>query len=325
MTAKVSISDYRKELISTFWKYQQEIYINWKNYFERPISSDGRPPVFLKHAAHHNLLTAPDITDEMQKKLVSIIPIRERHRWFRSMTSSQALAQSVFGNLQVYDRLSYLNEIIEESGEPLFGSVAINPDNFIMEKSVDILNEPRPTSLDCFISGDYQVAVECKLSESEIGSCSRPRLRKRDSNYETDFCNGSYTRQRGRKERCSLTEIGVQYWEYIPQIFKWPNDIDYDVCPLNKNYQLVRNILASCIRTDGSVLLNGGHAVLVYDDRNPAFQKGGKGYRAYIETRAALKEPGILRKCSWQNIISHLGKKPDLLWLMGLVKSKYGI
>ena len=325
MVTRIKISDYRKELVSRFWKYQQQAFKNWEKYFGRSIGSDGRPPVFLKHADHHNILMAPDITDSMQKELVSVIPVRERHRWFRSMTSSQALAQSVFGNLKVYDRLNYLNEITDESGKPLLGSDIFSSETFIMEKNVDHLGEPRPTSLDCFIAGDYQVAIECKLSEAEIGSCSRPRLRKRDSNYEADSCNGSYKRQRGRKERCSLTEIGVPYWKYIPRLFNWPNDIDYDFCPLNKNYQLVRNILAACVRTDGSVSPNNGHVALIYDERNPAFQERGNGHRSYEGIKLVLKEPGNLRRCSWQNIISHLRKKPYLLWLTDQLKSKYGI
>ncbi len=325
MTEKTKISEYRKELISRFWKYQQEVYKDWENYFERPIRQDDRPPVFLKHTAHYNILMSPEITNEMQQKLIGVISVHERHRWFRSMTSSQALAQSVFGNLIVYDRLDYLNEITDESGKQLFGADITRPKAFIMERKVDFLGEPRPTSLDCFISGDYQVAIECKLSEVEIGSCSRPRLKKSDSNYERDFCNGSYTRQKGRKERCSLTEIGVLYWKYIPQLFNWPNEVDYETCPLNKNYQLVRNILAACVRTDLSVSPKNGHVVLIYDQRNPAFQERGNGHRAYEEIKMALKEPGNLMKCSWQNIISRLRKKLDLLWLTDQLKSKYGI
>jgi len=45
-----------------------------------------------------------------------------------------------------------------------------------MEYTVGYLNEPRPTSLDGFISGDYQVAIECTLLEREVGTCSRPGL-----------------------------------------------------------------------------------------------------------------------------------------------------
>jgi hypothetical protein len=38
----------------------------------------------------------------------------------------------------------------------------------------------------------------------------------------------------------------------------------------------------------------------MYDERNSAFQKGGKGYLAYEETRNALHEPERLERCSWQ-------------------------
>ena len=41
-------------------------------------------------------------------KLLSLVPEGERHKWFRSMNSSQALAQSVLGNLAIYDSLHYL-------------------------------------------------------------------------------------------------------------------------------------------------------------------------------------------------------------------------
>jgi hypothetical protein len=124
----------------------------------------------------------PHINNEIQLRLLGVIPVHKRHKWFRSMTSSQALAQSIFGNLIVYDRLDYLNEITDDSGKQIFGADIARLNNFIMEKKVNLFNEPRPTSIDCFISGDYQVAIECKLTEVEIGSCSRPRLRKSDPN-----------------------------------------------------------------------------------------------------------------------------------------------
>jgi hypothetical protein len=122
-----------------------------------------------------------------------------------------------------------------------------------------------------------------------------------------------------------LTKIGVLYWEYIPQLFNWSSEIDYEVCPLNKNYQLVRNILAACVRTGQNVSPKNGHVVLIYDQRNPAFQEGGNGHKAYEEVKMALKEPGNLIRCSWQNIISYLRKKPDLTWLTDQLQSKYGI
>jgi hypothetical protein len=57
---------------------------------------------------------------------------------------------------------------------------------------------------------DHRVAVECKLTEPEFGTCSRPGLKQGvDQNYDQDFCDGSYTRHWSRKTRCSLSEIGA--------------------------------------------------------------------------------------------------------------------
>jgi hypothetical protein len=241
------------------------------------------------------------------------------------MNSSQALAQSVLGNLAVHNALHCLSEITDEdSGEPLFGDAELVSDNFVMEQEVTYLGEPRPTSLDGFISGKYQVAIECKFTESEVGSCSRPRLRPSEPNYEAEFCNGTFTKQRGRKERCALSEIGVLYWKYVPELFKWGTATDISPCPLYRNYQLVRNVLAACVRSDGIVSPSNGHVVLVYDGRNPAFQEGGKGFVAFEETREALKIRSVLRKCSWQRIVRHLRSSTILPWLTDQIELKYG-
>ena len=194
-----------------------------------------------------------------------------------------------------------------------------------MEYKVNYLGEPRSTSLDGYISGDYRIAIECKFTEAEVGTCSRPRLKPTETNYESEYCDGAYSIQRSRKERCSLTEIGVLYWHYVPILFKWKNDSDINPCPLNKNYQLVRNVLAAGVKPNGTVSINYGHAVLIYDQRNPAFQNGGNGLIAYTETRNALRMPTMLRKCSWQRIIQHLREKDILSWLTENLSLKYGL
>jgi hypothetical protein len=293
-------------------------------FFERPEMPDGRPPVFHKHADAFNVLMAPDIPPGDRTSLMGYLPARERHRWFRSMTSSQVIALSVFGNLKLYGFLGILNEIYDEDGSPIFRKEAITSEKFQMEYKVDSLGEKRPTSLDALITGKHPVAIECKLMESEVGSCSRPRLTKHDTNYEKDLCDGTYTAQRSRKSKCSLTEIGVRYWDHVPGVFKWPADADLAPCPLRANYQLVRNLLAVSVPSD--VMPSGsGYVVLVCDERNPAFQKGGKGHIAYEETRNALHEPGRLRKCSWQQIVRLIREKKDLSWLADQLEAKYGI
>jgi hypothetical protein len=286
---------------------------------------DSRPPVFLEQASEYNVIMEPELSDDRKEELLEEIPFSERHRWFRSMSSSQAFSQSIFGNLKLYDKLGLLNGLTDISDKPLFDPVDISAENLRMEYRVDYLGEPRPTSVDVFISGDYQVAVECKLTETEVGACSRPRLREGDINYLADFCDGTYTIQKGRNERCSLTETGVLYWKYIPDLFTWPNHIDLKPCPLNLNYQLVRNLLAACVRPDGNLSPENGHMVLIYDDRNPAFKIGGKGFVSFEAVKAALRFPNLLRKCSWQQIIKQIGDEPTFKWLSEGLETKYGL
>ena len=203
----------------------------------------------------------------------------------------------------------------------LFGKARIPLDNFEMEHKINYLDEPRRTSLDGYICGDYRVAIECKFTEAEVGPCSRPKLTPKDSNH----CDGTYSVQGTRNTRCSLTEQEISYWQYVPQLFNWKNDSNIIPCPLNKNYQLVRNILAIGVKPNGTVSLNDGHVLLIYDERNPAFQQDGKGFCAYTETRAALLEPAMLRKCSWQRIVNHIKEKNILPWLTESLDKKYGL
>ena len=319
------MSEYKNDLIKRYWTYQRNFVPQIEDYFERPFTPDSRPPVFNQHQAKNNVIVNPDATQEEISWLFSLLSIEERHKWFRSMNSSQALAQSILGNLLVYNQLSQLSELTDDEENPLFANAQVSSNNFFFEHRIDYLGEPRRTSLDVFISGQYQVAIECKFTEAEIGTCSRPRLKQSDYNYETDFCDGTYTRQRERKERCSLTEIGVLYWKYVPELFDWTNDIDLITCPLFKNYQLVRNILAVCVRPNGDVSPENGHMLLLYDDRNPAFQKGGNGWTSVEKTRDALKDSSLLRKCSWQRIVNHLRNNATLPWLTSQLELKYGL
>jgi len=142
-----------------------------------------------------------------------------------------------------------------------------------MEKKITYLGEPRSTRLDAFLSGEHQVAIECKFTEFDVGPCSHPRQKKGSS----EFCDGSFMRQAGRNERCSLTETGILYWKYVSLLFRWENTVDMNPCPLYRNYQLVRNVLAACVRPDGNVSPANSRVVLLYDDRNPAFQEDGEG------------------------------------------------
>lgn len=269
---------YRQEMIKRFWEYKQEYFGIRPDLFDADTPNENRPPVFLKQAAHHNVLLNPDASPQEAKAVAEAIPVRERHRWFRSMSSSQALAQSVFGNLKASGRLHLLHGLFCEDGLPAFDDWDPSSGTVTLEQKVGHLGEPRPTSIDAFFSSsDYSIAVECKLTEQEVGSCSRPDLTEKDPTYHQEYCDGTYRHQNGRSERCSLTQIGVLYWRYVPNAFHWQSDADLSPCPLNKNYQLVRNVL--------TVVPNGnpakGHAILIYDARNPAFAPEGDGWESF--------------------------------------------
>jgi hypothetical protein len=324
---KIDMTNYREMLIRRYWVYQREFFPDAANHFDHPESLDlpPRPPVFLKSREWENVIIKPGATREETSQLLALIPEGEKHRWFRSMNSSQALSQSVLGNLALSGDLGSLAQLADDDGLALFGKAQVSAGNFSMEFKLRYLGEPVPTSLDAYIGGGYRVAIECKFSESDVGTCSRPRLTSAHANHDRDFCDRSYTRQGTRRERCSLTEIGVLYWRYVQQLFRWKSEQDLPSCPLYANYQLVRNILAIGVTPDGRVSPTNGHVVMVYDERNPVFQVNGRGFSAFAETRGALREPTMLRKCSWQKIVQHLRSADILPWLTDHLACKYGL
>ncbi len=319
------MSDFQTDLNRRYWDYVKRIFPDGQNLFEKADAQDDRPPVFVKSEAWRNVIIDPEATPNERKSLLDLVPDKDRHRWFGSMNSSQALAQSVLGNLVVHDSIHLLSELKDDEDEALLGERRVSRDSFEMEHEITHLGESRSTSLDGFFSGEYQIAIECKFTEQEIGTCSRPRIRSDDSNYRSDWCDGTFSVQRGRKSRCSLSEVGILYWDYVPKLFHWRNDQDLNPCPVYKNYQLVRNVLAIGVRPDNSVSLDGGHVVLIYDDRNPAFQFGGEGHAAVVGTREALLNPRMLRKVSWQRIVSHMRDGKILPWLTRELNLKYGV
>ena len=163
------------------------------------------------------------------------------------------------------------------------------------------------------------MTAECKLMENGVGPCSRPTLAQSDPRY----CDGSYTRQKGRQERCYLTSVGVRYWSLVPRLFRIDTEIDHSTCPLNATYQLVRNLLATCLSPEGEVLA-AARVVLIHDERNPAFQKGGDGWHAYQQVRSLLLNPRMLQRTSWQRLARLLGSDDRTASLAGALDAKYG-
>jgi hypothetical protein len=259
--------------------------------------------VFDRDHVAANLLIPPIASEQDRQRIIDLLAPAQRHRHFGSMQSSQALAQSVFGTITILNRLPLMSAIVAEDGRAAFGPT-LDESKLELEKTIQTLGEPRRTSIDVWFEGTYRVAVECKLSEVNFGTCSRTRLRPHQPSYATQYCEGSYTRQRNRTARCSLTALGVRYWDYTEQLFGWSSEADHRPCPLASTYQLARNVLAVCVDEAGALDLKRGHALIIYDARNPSLVSGGEGDRQWRAASNALRVPGLLRRMSWQAFIS---------------------
>lgn len=280
---------------------------------------EGRPPVLGKGFDAENVLTAPD--GSHSEEVRAAVPVRERHRWFRSLFSSQALAQSVFGNVRAYGFLDILRDVPAECGREAFFRNG-GDWNLDLERKLTSLNEPRPTTVDVLLqSSDRRVAVECKFTEGEFGTCSRTRLPRHDVQH----CNGNYEVQQGRLKRCALSEQGILYWQHLPQLFDWPADRDHAPCPFAGIYQLARNALAATLSPAGVFDAKSGHMLLVYDDRNPEFRPNGSGGRQWRVALEACRVDGLLRRISWQKLLGSLSGAGELRWLLDALEHKYGL
>lgn len=280
---------------------------------------EGRPPVLGKGFEAENVLIAPDGLHSEEVR--AVIPVRERHRWFRSLFSSQALTQSVFGNIRAYGRLDLLRDIPAECSREAF--FRDDEDwSLDFEHKIGNLNEPRPTTVDVLLqNSSRRVAVECKFTEGEFGTCSRTRLPKNDVQH----CNGNYEVQQERLERCALSEQGILYWRHLPQLFDWSADSDHVPCPFAGVYQLARNALAATFSPVGAFDSKSGHMLLVYDNRNPEFRLNGCGGRQWQMALEACHVDGLLRRVSWQRLLGSLSGAGELRWLLDALERKYGL
>jgi len=313
--------DYLTKLEAKFNEFRAAHFTRSQDLFE---ARKGSAVVFKQ--AELNLLIPPFCTSAERQQIIEKIPPAKRHKHFASMRSSQALAQSVFGTIEVLNRLPKLSAVKSEDGRLAFGNTLCQT-KLCFEKEMQTLEEPNPTSVDVWFDGPYRIAVECKLTEREFGTCSMTRRKPTDKQY----CDGNYAQQAERIERCALTEIGVGYWRYIPELFGWPSDIDHRPCPFGFTYQLVRNVLAACIDEEGKIRTDLGHVLIIYDERNPAIGKAGTKAeddtcdRQWRTAYYALRERSILRRLSWQSLIAQWPSDPILDWLKEKLDDKYGL
>ena len=284
--------------------------------FDHDLGDLRRPPVFKREHQSCNLIVP--LESDLAAKIRQAVPVASRHRWFGSMMSSQALAQSVLGGVIAAGRLDVIATVAAEDGtlafENLPGCIGT------LEKEVTWLGERegRGTNVDAwFERADYRIAVECKLTEQEFGACSRPNL----PSGHPDRCDGAYSVQMQRTARCSLTEQGIAYWSYIPEVLAWHAGEDHLRCPARYTYQLVRNLLAVLV-SRGAVAPHPGHIAVSYDARNPAFHAARV---ALDQTTLALLDRSHLRVVTWQAVIAALAEDAQFDYLVEDLEAKYGL
>lgn len=267
--------------------------------------------VFTKACADHNLF---------KPELGKLLPLHERHKWFRSMTSSQALTVSVFGTLIQNQDLKIIAGLECDDGETLLSKGVLPASAIFEHPAVDLEKGKRKTQIDVFISGgSLRIAIECKLMEDKVGSCSESRDGKEADVYGQ--IPGFATCHRVRLN-------GARYWEFLKDISDIEPEGPWCSCPLKDPYQIARNVLAASLDPETSGLGGEGIALLLYDSNNPRFSPGGKADKIFFEFRNHLNDPSILKKASWQSfakLIEEQGNRPEHSELLGYLSSKYGI
>lgn len=88
--------------------------------------------------------------------------------------------------------------------------------------------------------------------------------------------------------------------------------------------QLARNALAAALTPTGKLDCRG-HALLVYDARNPAFQAGGEAEEQWKAAVATCRVPGLLRRLNRQRLMAALIHAPELKDLVDGVREKCGL
>lgn len=310
-----SMESYLRGIRQTLWTFADHYHVGELDCGNR----HKRPPVLVEEFASRNVLVPPNGTKA--KEIRSALPSSQHHLWYRSLKSSQALAQSVFGAIHVFNRFDLLEGITAECGRPAFFT---DQQDWRLDFEYELsgLNEPSPTSVDVLLNRpDRRVAIECKFIEREFGTCSRPRLPPN----KTYYCDGTFRIQKERRHRCALTERDILYWEYLPHLFNWPSDRDHVPCPFESTYQLARNALAATLTPEGELNPTGGHALIVYDNRNPAFQPNGKAWTQWQDAVSDCRYQGLLRRLSWQQLLLCLADTPELAYLVDGLQEKYGL
>ena len=101
-----------------FAEYRKVHFAGQEHLFEdRP---EGDAVVWAADHQDKNVMVPP-CEPSLREQIIRKIPVSQRHQHFASMQSSQALAQTVFGVIEVLSNLSMLSGVKAEDGRSAFG------------------------------------------------------------------------------------------------------------------------------------------------------------------------------------------------------------
>ncbi len=183
------------------------------------------------------------------------------HKYAHHGLSSQAMLFNLVGPLIVRNDLEPLRVAAEGIGlQWPAGNVKASFE--VEDRSVFNEDFGQPTSIDLVIENDLgstTLFIEAKLVERQFGGCSV---------FSEGDCDGS--NPVGDLNTCYLHYIHRHYWTRLAE-FGFDEDRlkPSPICILSQHYQFFREVLFA--------LAKGGSFVLLHDNRNPTFFRGGGG------------------------------------------------
>ena len=181
------------------------------------------------------------------------------HKFVHHGLSSQALLFNLIGPMVVRHDLAPLLTALAAAGVtwPAGDATATFE---LADRTVFNEDTGQPTSIDLVLEGNkasHPLFVECKFVEREFGGCSV---------FARGDCEGR--NPVGNLSECYLHFLGRRYWDRLDQHgFLDTPLFSSAICPLATYYQFFREVLFA--------LHKSGYFVLLYDERNPTFVRGG--------------------------------------------------
>lgn len=188
------------------------------------------------------------------------------HNYADRANSSQALAISVFGTLQVSpERNALINGVAKSLGLPQATDWAIELEWW---DRFNVLAEKSPTMVDAVATSEASrstILFECKFTEAG-GGCSQLKTKKCPGTNP-----GLLSRAFPAAHACPLSGKGIRYWSYIEEVYSTEALLG-ERCPFGEEgYQWMRNlVLCAALKAERGI---SAALVATYADRPSLYMR----------------------------------------------------